>query len=299
MIILDATNKSLEVVLAGTVATSQPTFVVSYAEHTSVSFTPKNDVGSTNNSTPVTLVSAPAASTQRQIKYLNVFNIDTADVTVTIQYNNNGTIRTLTKITIEPGEQLVYDEYIGFRKQGILGQGRGYQSIEPITEDFFPFTSFSPPNSGNIALTSQTAYAMYLGRCRKAYTHAFIAFSVATGSAASPTYTELAIATGTFTFGSNPSLTVRGYVDSGSRQNSAVLLSYPLDLSGVSAGDDLWAVFGYQGSSLQMRTMNGIAGEVAPGTFASVASTRPSTMSANTSFTINTAAPLWCEAWLR
>ena len=80
MIILDSTTESLEILLGGAVATNQLPFTVSFADHNAAapSFTPGSTDGQTNGATAVTLVASPAASVQRQVKRINIYNADTA-----------------------------------------------------------------------------------------------------------------------------------------------------------------------------------------------------------------------------
>jgi len=111
--ILDAVTKSLEIVLAGVVTANQLHVVSSWADITTAAFTPGETDAQSNNTTAVTIVAAPAASTQRQIKEVIVYNKDTASATVIIQYNNNSTIRILVRITLLTLETLVYREGIG------------------------------------------------------------------------------------------------------------------------------------------------------------------------------------------
>jgi len=122
MIILNATNKSLELVLAAAVATTQPDFVASYVDLTTTTFTSAEQDGVGNGVTAVTVVSAPAALTQRQVKFLTVLNRDTAAITATIRYNNNGTIRQIVKVTLAIGSTLVYTDGEGWRVIDALGQ---------------------------------------------------------------------------------------------------------------------------------------------------------------------------------
>lgn len=97
MIILDATTRSVEVLLGGAVTTNQLPIVASYVDNTTTSYTPGSSNTQSNNTTAVTAVAAPASSTQRQVKLLTVTNADTAAATVTVRYNDNGTTRTLFK----------------------------------------------------------------------------------------------------------------------------------------------------------------------------------------------------------
>jgi ABC-type glycerol-3-phosphate transport system substrate-binding protein len=111
MIVLDSTLKSLEIVLGGAITTNQLPWVVSYAEITdsnqSVNDIAEND-GATNNTTAVTMVAAPASGKTRVVKSINVFNKDTTSATVTIQYNDNSTLRTIFSASLAVGDNLQY-----------------------------------------------------------------------------------------------------------------------------------------------------------------------------------------------
>ena len=99
-IILDATTKSLQAVMSGAAATTNPDFTASWADNNGTVFTEGSTDGALNGSTPVTLVAAPGASTRRVVKSLTIQNRDTAAVTITLQYNNNTTLRQVMKVTL-------------------------------------------------------------------------------------------------------------------------------------------------------------------------------------------------------
>lgn len=115
MIILDSTTRSLEVVLGGAITTNQLPIVASFVDNTTTTYTPGSSNTATNSTTPVTAVAAPAASTQRQVKLLTIINTDTAAATVTVQYNDNSTLRVLFKVALAMGDNLVYTDGEGFR----------------------------------------------------------------------------------------------------------------------------------------------------------------------------------------
>ena len=91
MIILESHNKSLQLVLGSAVTTNQLHFSASFADTISASAASGASGGLTNNTTPVTLVAAPACSTQRKVKSFSVQNADTACAKLSIIYNDNGT----------------------------------------------------------------------------------------------------------------------------------------------------------------------------------------------------------------
>lgn len=114
MILLDTVNKSLEVLLAGAVTTTELDFVVAYADHSPSAFVPASSDGVTNGAVAVTMIAAPAASTQRQVKFVSIYNGDTVAATVTVQVNNNATLRVVVKIVLAVGSTLVYVDGRGF-----------------------------------------------------------------------------------------------------------------------------------------------------------------------------------------
>lgn len=115
MIILTQTTDNLEIVLAGSVTTSQLNCMASYRDITTTGFTPGRIVTNTNNTTAVNLVTAPASSTQRVVDWLSVHNNDTATATVTIRFDANGTEYILFRTSLASGEKLEYQEGYGFK----------------------------------------------------------------------------------------------------------------------------------------------------------------------------------------
>jgi hypothetical protein len=115
MILLTATTMTLQVVLDAAPTTTQATLYAAWADHTSVAFTPGQTNGLSNGTTAVDIVGAPGASTQRQVKYLSIYNSDTASMTVTVRLNDNTTLRTLERVTLLTGERIEFVDGVGFR----------------------------------------------------------------------------------------------------------------------------------------------------------------------------------------
>ena len=62
-----------------------------------------------------TIVATPAASTTRNVKTITIYNKDASlSCDVTVNYNANGTLYALCKITLQTGEVLEYIEGVGF-----------------------------------------------------------------------------------------------------------------------------------------------------------------------------------------
>ena len=91
--ILDTTNRSLEILLGGAITTNQLPVTVDFIEFTSTLTTPTLSIARTNNITPVTILAAPTvADTQRKVNLITIANTDTAPALVTVRLNNNGTM---------------------------------------------------------------------------------------------------------------------------------------------------------------------------------------------------------------
>lgn len=127
MIILSETTDNLQIVLGGSVTTNQLQCMTSWRDRTSTTFVAGRTVTVTNNTTDVTLAAAPAASTQRVIDYISVYNNDTVNAVVTIKLDANGTEYILFKVTLAATEKLEYQEGQGFKV--IASSGAVKQSI--------------------------------------------------------------------------------------------------------------------------------------------------------------------------
>jgi hypothetical protein len=114
MLILDATTDSLQAVLGSAVTTTEPSFYASYVDVTTSTYVPGENHGATTGTTDVELVAAPAASTQRQVKFLTVYNRDTASVTVTIKLDVSATDTILYRAVLAPNEILQYADGEGW-----------------------------------------------------------------------------------------------------------------------------------------------------------------------------------------
>lgn len=103
-LVLDTTTKTIKVSMSGVPATTNPNFVVTYADTNGAYFTEGANDGALSGTADVTLVAAPASGYRRVIKYMTIENRDTAAVTLTIKYDNNGTQRILDQVTLQVGD---------------------------------------------------------------------------------------------------------------------------------------------------------------------------------------------------
>ena len=76
-----------------------------------MAFTPGSQQGSLNGTTNVTVVSAPAASTQRQISQIVIFNADTVSHTIGVYYND-GVVRQTHQELLTAGQTLTIGGFV-------------------------------------------------------------------------------------------------------------------------------------------------------------------------------------------
>lgn len=115
MLILTETTDAIELVLDATPAANQPSFLAMWRDLTASGYTPGRSVGAATGTTTLDLVTGPAASTQRIIDYLRVVNLDTANRTITLKFDANGTETNICSIVLAPSESLEYVEGQGLR----------------------------------------------------------------------------------------------------------------------------------------------------------------------------------------
>lgn len=136
MIILDATNETIEIT---TSTTSAVDVVAAYADHTSTEFTPGSQETAISTATTTTVLAAPAASTQRQLKMLSIENKGSAANQVTIKKDVGGTEFTIYSASIQPGENVSYVDGLGFDKHAPAGD----TSVTSSTDRRGPVSSVS------------------------------------------------------------------------------------------------------------------------------------------------------------
>lgn len=115
MLVLTATTDNLQAVLGGAVTTNQLNCVTSWRDLTTTDYTPGRTVINTNDTTDVTIVAAPASSHQIVIDHVSVYNADTANATVTVKFDANGTEYVLFVATLVPSGRLEYTSAQGWQ----------------------------------------------------------------------------------------------------------------------------------------------------------------------------------------
>lgn len=151
MIILDNVNRSLQVVLSGAITTNQLPIVASYLDINEPSFAANAALTATtasNSTTPVTVVAPPAANIARQLKFLSVQNADTVAATVIVSYDDNATLRTLVKVTLQPNETLTYDAENGWESLTAAGAAKVSTAAAGSTSTTSPVSPTAPNSTG-------------------------------------------------------------------------------------------------------------------------------------------------------
>ncbi len=158
MTILDTTTRSLEITLDSTPDTNELDWLASAVEFSGSAYLPVSQSGVSNGVTPVTILSAPSGTDSRQVKYIGIFNRDTAARIVTVTYNDNATLRAIISVLLQPGFTLQYND------------GRGWSAFDG-TPIIMPSSIFLPSTLGDVfgfyidgpmpGVTSATIYSAH------------------------------------------------------------------------------------------------------------------------------------------
>lgn len=142
MILLTATTETLELLTGAALSTD---WTVAYADHTTTTFTPGSGQGNVSTATTTTIVSAPASSTQRQVKLITVRNRDASGAqTVTLKKDISGTEYRLTpEVSLAAGETMLYVDGVGFQLLDSTGQPKN------VTTAFSHAMTSSSHTAGN------------------------------------------------------------------------------------------------------------------------------------------------------
>jgi hypothetical protein len=115
MIILSTTNDKIEVVLGEAQTSAAMQCFASFRDITTSAYSPSRQLSTTNGTTPVDMVSAPGASTQRVVDYVSVYNADTAAKTLIVRFDDGSNKRTLFRASLSPGEIAQYNDGSGWQ----------------------------------------------------------------------------------------------------------------------------------------------------------------------------------------
>lgn len=176
-LVLDGTAISIQVAMSTSAATTNPTFVSTYADNAGSGITEGATDGALNGSTDVTVVPAPTGTNRRVVKDITIYNGDTAAVTIFIKYDNNATQRTIAKVTLAVGDTWTTDG--AFDTNGNLKQSLG--TVNLATQ----VTGTLPVGNGGTGATTLTGVLKGNG------TSAFTAATAGTDFLAPPSGTAI------------------------------------------------------------------------------------------------------------
>ena len=176
-LVLDGTAISIQVAMSTSAATTNPTFVSTYADNAGSGITEGATDGALNGSTDVTVVPAPTGSNRRVVKDITIYNGDSAAVTIFVKYDNNATQRTIAKVTLAVGDTWTTDGT--FDTNGNLKQSLGTISLTSQV------TGTLPVGNGGTGATTLTGVLKGNG------TSAFTAATAGTDYLAPPSGTAI------------------------------------------------------------------------------------------------------------
>jgi hypothetical protein len=111
MIALTATNQILEL---NTSSASNIDVVVSYTDHTTTGGTLGTQDALITTATNTTILSAPASSTQRQVKMISINNTSSTTNTVIVKKDVGGTEYDIIRAILSENERLEYTDMLGW-----------------------------------------------------------------------------------------------------------------------------------------------------------------------------------------
>ena len=278
---------------------------VYYTDMTSSAITPgvqTTAVGGTTTAT--TVLSAPAASTQRVVKEIRIslyggatnadYSLSIVNTTASTDLSILGGGDSATTNTRSYESSIIqYTETGGWQLMSMNAENQQPIKLNCTGKYWQPLKGMCDRANATatIALATQAPVAVYLGPVNYAAQGAVIQFRVTTAPATSITYVECALAQGSISAGANVTLYRLGFLAwdqmSGTGVKSFFIpFSYPPD---ATKGDDLFAIIGTQASTAGT-LRGGLADDLQSGGYATGSSLRPSSITnpsgAGSSFTI-------------
>jgi len=116
MIVIGNTTRKIQALLGGAVTTNQ----IPITTHSRITRTSDNttsltgEVNTSNNTTAVDIAIAPGNAMLKTVETISIVNTDSAAVTVTVRYNNDGTTFILITTTLDVGDCLYYEKTAGW-----------------------------------------------------------------------------------------------------------------------------------------------------------------------------------------
>lgn len=124
MIRLDATNRSLEVLLSATVATSSLPVVACYSTRNVSTYNGGTTLATVSSGTAVTILPSPGSSEVRDLDYLSIRNNDTVTASTVVRYNDATTTYQVLNTELASGDHLTYTHAGGWNVVDVSGHAK-------------------------------------------------------------------------------------------------------------------------------------------------------------------------------
>lgn len=308
---LDTTTKTIQASLAGTVATNQLDIVATWADNTGTAFTEGSSDTATNNTSAVTVVAAPAAATRRVVKSITIENKDTANATVTLFFDNNGTARNIAVVTLSPKDTWTFDgtfnETGGMKTSSVATAGGSNTQVQYNNNGAFGGITNATSNGTTLTITSgrittdlapSTNDGATLGTTSLQFADLFLAsggvINFANGNYTLTHSTGLLTASGPFSVGTTNAITA-GTIELGaatdttlSRSAAGVLAVEGVVIPSISSTNTL------TNKRVQPRTSTAASGDISPD-LASANIYQRTALSANPTINAPTGTPVLGE----
>lgn len=261
--LISGTSEKIQIVLGGSVASTQLPFTVNYNNYTSTVVTLVTNNGATNNTTPQDLVPSPSASQQNQMRYCSIINSDTASATVRIQIFDGVNTRIIFQSVLAPGKTLQYQLEKGWEVIDSQGNKETFDASS-FTNSINGGWTYRPITvASQAALVTNTLYYATLCKADKPLTTFNIMYNVTTAAAATPTWAEMAIYSGQ-RFNGDSQLTFyrRGFTSTVTPWQSQGIKNTTITTTGITTGEQVILAYGYSGTLLQFRTYGLAASDI-------------------------------------
>jgi hypothetical protein len=273
-------NTTLETLVLETRANATLHYNATYVDHAPTSFVANSVTGIISTVANTTILTAPAAETQRELKFFSVTNHSSVNTTIVLKRSSNGvSYRWSSPTALRSGESVTYSPRHGIQPYTANGIpyriGTVTHSVGTITQPTYQTTANLTTNK--IIYTGST-HALYLGKAPYSIDGIRVSYNVTT-AAATITWAELGLAIGTPVLTGNPTLTPVGYANVSDIVNSTGVKVTPIYITApyyVQDTDHLWLLIGNQATTECQVKAASITDNVSMGFYASNTSTRPS-----------------------
>lgn len=160
---LDTTSKSVRIFLSGAITTNQAVVNSDWGDNTTTTYTAGSADFLTNGVTPVTIVASPAASTQRIVQRINVYNADTAPITVTVQTVNGANNRTEITATLQVAERLEFVKEQGWSTYNAQGSQKVIAVTSTVEPGYIDGMIMTRVSGTSLTVSSGTFYIPGIG----------------------------------------------------------------------------------------------------------------------------------------